>query len=44
MSSTPYQSQLEHLRMDRLRLEEERLVQQKKQLEAERARPPIERW
>ena len=42
--TTPYDENIATLRRDRLRLEEERLLELKKLEEIERLRPPREKW
>ena len=42
--SSPYQSELARLRMDRLRIEEEHLLEVKRQEELERIRGPSPKW
>ncbi|XP_052709170.1 uncharacterized protein LOC128183965 [Crassostrea angulata] len=44
MLTTPYESNIATLRRDRLRLEEERLLELKKLEEIEKLRPPREKW
>lgn len=44
MFTTPYESNIATLRRDRLRLEEERLLELKKLEEIEKLRPPREKW
>ena len=42
--SSPYTSELARLRMDRLRIEEEHLLEIKRQDELERIRGPLPKW
>ncbi|ELT90033.1 hypothetical protein CAPTEDRAFT_225498 [Capitella teleta] len=42
--SSPYQSELARLRMERLRIEEEHLLELKRQEELERIRGPSPKW
>lgn len=42
--SSPYEHELARLRMERLKIEEERLLEMKRQQELEKLRGPLPKW